>query len=93
MLWSTYSPNLNSKENVWYAMGRISVATSARLEPAQQLQTALQEKWPTLPQTRIDNLINLLSNICAAVLAETQRASTTMGSTESYGRGVKRQCT
>ncbi|KFM72936.1 hypothetical protein X975_05532, partial [Stegodyphus mimosarum] len=57
MAWSAYSPDFNTIENLWDALGR---AVSSRFPPPAtliKLETALQEEWRLLNSAVDDHLI------------------------------------
>ncbi|KFM74985.1 Transposable element Tc1 transposase, partial [Stegodyphus mimosarum] len=57
MDWPAYSPDLNSIEHVWDALGRRIAARLHPLENTQQLKQMLIEKWALLPQEMLHQLV------------------------------------
>ncbi|GFT20335.1 transposable element Tcb2 transposase [Trichonephila clavipes] len=69
MEWSMCSPDLNPIEHVWDMLGRRIAARPRPPATVRNLEIALLEKWNSIPQSLIDNLIASMAYRCAAVLA------------------------
>ncbi|GFX75902.1 transposable element Tcb2 transposase [Trichonephila clavipes] len=69
MEWPACSPNLNPIEHVWDMLGRRIAARPSPPATVRDLEIALLEKWNSIPQSLIDNLIASMANRCAVVLA------------------------
>ncbi|GFW33578.1 transposable element Tcb2 transposase [Trichonephila clavipes] len=61
LVWPARSPDLNSIENVWYALGR--KVTDQNYPPTNKntLIRALTEEWDKLPQQLLDNVVQSMS--------------------------------
>ncbi|GFT89979.1 SWIM-type domain-containing protein [Trichonephila clavipes] len=57
MDWPAYSPDLNSTEHVWDALGRRIAARLHHPENTQQLKQILIEEWALLPQEMLHQLV------------------------------------
>ncbi|GFU59135.1 transposable element Tc3 transposase [Trichonephila clavipes] len=59
MVWPAYSPNLNSIENLWDALGRNLSSRFPLPATLIELETAVQEEWLLLNSTVVDHLIEM----------------------------------
>uniref|UniRef100_A0A8C1BLK3 Tc1-like transposase DDE domain-containing protein n=1 Tax=Cyprinus carpio carpio TaxID=630221 RepID=A0A8C1BLK3_CYPCA len=67
LAWPAYSTDLSPIEHVWDALGlriRQRVPVPANI---QQLRTAIEEEWTSIPQATINNLINSMRRRCVAL--------------------------
>ena len=69
MEWPVCSPDMNPIDHVWDMLGQFIVARLRPLFTLQDMKMALLEKWNSIPQSLIDNIIASVENRCAAVLA------------------------
>ncbi|GFY23193.1 transposable element Tcb1 transposase [Trichonephila clavipes] len=69
MEWTACSSDLNPIEHVWDILGRRIAARPRPHATVRDLEIALLEKWNSIPQSLIDNLIASMANRCAAVLS------------------------
>ncbi len=67
LAWPAYSPDMSSIEHVWDALDRRirqHVPVPANI---QQIHTAIEEEWITIPQATINNLIKSMRRRCVAL--------------------------
>ena len=69
MQWPASSQDLNPIEHIWDALGRHIAGRPAPPTTVPQLQYALMEDWPRIPQEFIDHPIASMSRRCEALLA------------------------
>ncbi|GFW58629.1 transposable element Tcb2 transposase [Trichonephila clavipes] len=69
MDWPAYSPDLNSIEHVWDALGRHISACLHHPENTQQLKQMLIEEWVLLPQEMLHQLVLSMRRLCEATIA------------------------
>ncbi|GFX83075.1 transposable element Tcb2 transposase [Trichonephila clavipes] len=69
MDWPSYSPDLNSIEHVWDALGKRIAARLHHPESTQQLKQMLIEEWALLPQEMLHRLVLSMRRLCKATIA------------------------
>lgn len=66
MEWPPYSPDMNPIENIWSIMKH--KVRQSNPETIQQLERQIQIAWEDISNDVIQNLIDSMSNRCAAVI-------------------------
>ncbi|GFU54902.1 transposable element Tcb2 transposase [Trichonephila clavipes] len=69
MDWPACSPDLNSIEHVWDALGRRVAGRQPLPQTLQELERALLEEWDRIPQLVINSLIDSMPQRCSTLLA------------------------
>ncbi|GFX77158.1 transposable element Tcb2 transposase [Trichonephila clavipes] len=69
MDWPAYSPELNTNEHVWDALGRRIAARLHHPENTQQLKQMLIEEWALLPQEMLHQQVLSMRRRCEASIA------------------------
>ncbi|GBM13753.1 hypothetical protein AVEN_90017-1 [Araneus ventricosus] len=69
MAWLARSPDLNPIEHVWVMLGRRIACRSVPLGTLQELQQALLQEWPLLPQQAINDIIASMPRCCQACIS------------------------
>lgn len=66
--WPSKSPDLNPIEHLWDDLDKRIRQRNVQPQTLQQLARALQEEWATIPQARIQRLIQSMPRRCRAVI-------------------------
>ncbi|GFS83318.1 transposable element Tcb2 transposase [Trichonephila clavipes] len=69
MEWPACSPDMNSIEHVWDALGRRVAGRQPPPQTLQELERAFLEEWDRIPQLVINSLIDSMSQKCSTLLA------------------------
>ncbi|GFV28403.1 transposable element Tcb2 transposase [Trichonephila clavipes] len=69
MEWSACSPDMNTIEHVWDALGRRVAGRQPPPQAPQELERALLEEWDRTPQLVINSLIDSMPQRCSTLLA------------------------
>ena len=85
MQWPASSPDLNPTEHVWNALGRCIAGRTASPTTVPQLEIALMEEWPHIPQELIDHLSASMPRKCEAVLNRSRRPYTILKKRFTHG--------
>ncbi|GFX15863.1 transposable element Tcb2 transposase [Trichonephila clavipes] len=68
MEWPACSPDMNSIEHVWDALGRRDAGHPPPPQTLQELERALLEEWDRMPQLVINSLIVSMPRRCSTLL-------------------------
>ncbi|GFX61706.1 transposable element Tcb2 transposase [Trichonephila clavipes] len=69
MEWPASSPNMNTIEHVWDALGRRVAGRQTPPQTLQELERALLEEWDSIPQLVINSLIDSMPQRCLTLRA------------------------
>ncbi|GFU76733.1 transposable element Tc3 transposase [Trichonephila clavipes] len=86
LVWPARSPDLNSIENVWDALGRQVAGRNYPPTNKNTLIRALTEEWDKLPQQLLDNVVQSMVWDVARFSHEPQDAETTRSCQVTYSQ-------